>query len=156
MAFPSTSRLWRTSLKGLLRLRGSCMSFGRRSSNEEATRMVARQPQRRRSISRARCWGEPRIPPSSSDSPKGNKACGFLSSVKMLSTHSGHPKKEPCSGSPGTIYKRHGPYKWTISYRRPVPWNFSNTGSRSLQLAEIILSAECLDAWDRLSVCLQH
>jgi hypothetical protein len=74
-------------------------------------RRRARQPQKSVQSSVLRRAPYSAIFQPSSDSPKGNKACGFLSSDKMLSTLSGHQKKEPCSGSPATIYKRHGPYK---------------------------------------------
>ena len=58
--------------------------------------MAARQPQTMQSSVLGRAPYSAIFQPSS-DTPKGNKPCGFLSSVNTLSTHSGHPKKEPPS-----------------------------------------------------------
>jgi hypothetical protein len=55
-------------------------------------------------------WSKPGAMAFLSTSRLWRTSCGFLSSVKMLSTHSGHPK---CSSSPATICG-----KCTLSHRR--------------------------------------
>jgi hypothetical protein len=149
-----------TSLKGLLRMRGSCMSLGRRSNNEETTKLAARQPQRRRSLCRARRWGEPRIPPSSSLPATLRRETKPVDS-SAVSTRFPHIL--------GILRKSRVPILRppSISGMALIISAPSVTASRShgisrtldqdhCNFAEIVLSVDHLHAWGRQSVCLQH